>query len=58
MTLEGIILVAGCVCLMTCIVAQRVYIHMLEEKIRCVRTETRWSCGECENVEHIMRAVE
>lgn len=52
------ILSAAVICLMGCIVAQRVYINMLEQKIACARSEARWTCGECENAEYILRAVE
>lgn len=58
MTLETAVLLVACLCFMTCIVAQRFYIHTLEQKIRSARTEVRWTCGECENAEYILKAVE
>lgn len=58
MSLEMIVLVVACVCFMVCIVAQRFYISILEQKIACARTEARWTCGECENAEYILKAVE
>ena len=58
MSLESIVLLVACVCFMVCIVAQRFYIYALEQKIACARTEARWTCGECENAEYILKAVE
>ena len=58
MSPETIVLLVACLCFMVCIVAQRFYIHALEQKIACARSEARWSCGDCEKAEYILKAVD
>lgn len=57
MSLEDIILVAGAVCFMICIVAQRVYIQMLEQKIERMRSESVLWCGDCDHAEYIFKEI-
>ena len=58
MSNETIVLLGAVICLSICVVAQRFYISMLEQKIACARSEARWTCGDCENAEYILKAVE
>lgn len=53
-----ICLIGAVVCLLVCVIAQWVYIQMLEQRIQSVRTELRWTCGACENTEYIYRSLE
>jgi hypothetical protein len=45
------------ICLLICVVAQWVYIQMLEQRIQAVATEIRWTCGGCDNTEYLYRAL-
>ena len=58
MDVKIMVLCAVIICLVIGVMIQRVYIYKLEEKIRCARTEARWTCGDCENAEYILKAVD